>query len=71
MIPPVRQEILRVLADLSACCPDVRFGQLLANLSYLAKGPTNEALWEMEDEELLAAAQQHLATLRQRQTPVP
>ena len=44
MIPPVRQEILRVLADLSACCPDVRFGQLLANLSYLAKGPTNEAI---------------------------
>lgn len=46
MIPPVRQEILRVLADLSACCPDVRFGQLLANLSYWAKGPTNEAIWE-------------------------
>ena len=71
MFPPVRQEILRVLADLSACCPDVRFGQLLANLSYLAKGPTNEAIWEMEDGELLAAAQQHLATLRQRHTSVP
>ena len=71
MIPPVRQEILRVLADLSACCPDVRLGQLLANLSYLAKGPTNEAIWEMEDEELLVAAQQHLAALRQRHTAVP
>ena len=51
MISPVRQEILRVLANLSACCPEVRFGQLLANLSYVAKGPTNEAIWEMEDEE--------------------
>jgi hypothetical protein len=71
MIPPVRQEILRVLADLSACCPDVRFGQLLANLSYLAKEPTNEAIWEMEDEELLVVAQQHLAALRQRHTSVP
>jgi hypothetical protein len=71
MIPPVRQEILRVLADLSACCPDVRFGQLLANLSSLAKGPTSEAIWEMEDKELLAAAQQHLATLRKRHTSVP
>jgi hypothetical protein len=49
----------------------VRFGQLLANLSYLAKGPTNEAIWEMEDEELLVVAQQHLATLRQRHTAVP
>ena len=71
MIPFVRQEILRVLADLSACCSDVRFGQLLANLSYLAKGSTNAAIWEMEDEELLVAAQQHLATLRQRHTSVP
>jgi len=71
MISPVRQEILRVLADLSGYCPDVRFGQLLANLSYLAKGPTNEAIWEMEDEELLVAAQQHLAILRKRHASVP
>ena len=71
MIPPVRQEILRVLTDLSACCPDVRFGQLLANLSYLAKEPTHEAIWEIEDEELLVAAQQHLATLRMRHASVP
>jgi hypothetical protein len=37
----------------------------------LAKGPTHEAIWEMEDEELLRAAQQHLATLRKRHTSVP
>ena len=60
MMYPVRQEILRVLADLSVYCSEVRFGQLLANLSYLAKGPTNEAIWDMEDEELLAAARDHL-----------
>jgi hypothetical protein len=66
MMHPVRQEILRVLADLSACCPEVRFGQLLANLSYLAKGPTNEAIWDMEDEELLVAAKRHLETLSKR-----
>ena len=71
MIPPVRQEILRLLADLSACCPDVRFGQLLANLSYLAKGPTNEAIWEMADEELLLAAKQQLETFRKRHASVP
>ena len=71
MIPPVRQEILHVLADLSACCPDVRFGQLLANLSYVAKGPTNEAIWEMADEELLVAAQQHLAALSTRHASAP
>jgi hypothetical protein len=71
MIPPVRQEILHVLAALSARCPEVRFGQLLANLSYVAKGPTNEAIWEMEDDELLVAAQQHLATLSKRHASVP
>ena len=60
MMTQVRREILQVLQELSACCPDVRFGQLIANLSYVAKGPTNEAIWDMEDEELLAAAKKHL-----------
>ena len=70
MIHPVRQQILRVLADVSIYCPDVRFGQLLANLSYLAKGPTNEAIWDMDDEELLTVAKQHLETLRKRHSSV-
>jgi hypothetical protein len=70
MMQPVRQEILSVLADLSVYCPEVRFGQLLANLSYLAKGPTNEAIWDMEDEELLVAAKQHLEALRKRHSSV-
>jgi hypothetical protein len=60
MTTPVRKDILSVLSELGDSCPDVRFGQLIANLSYLAKGPTNEAIWDMEDEELLAAARQHL-----------
>jgi hypothetical protein len=71
MMHPVRQEILRVLTDLSIYCPEVRFGQLLANLSYLAKGPSNKAIWDMDDKELLVAARQHLETLRQRQAAVP
>jgi hypothetical protein len=70
MMQPVRQEILSVLADLSVYCPEVRFGQLLANLSYLAKGPTNEAIWDMEDDELLVAAKQHLEALRKRHSSV-
>jgi hypothetical protein len=52
------------------CEHEVRFGQLLANLSYLAKGPTNEAMWDMEDEELLVAAKQHLETLSKRHASV-
>ena len=49
MIEPTRREILHELERLSELTPDVRFGQLIANLSYLAVGPTNEAVWEMED----------------------
>jgi hypothetical protein len=61
MITQVRQELLTVLAKLSGACPEMRFGQLIANLSTLAKGLSAEGLWEAEDEELLAAAQGQLA----------
>jgi hypothetical protein len=60
MTTQVRREALQVLTELSERCPDVRFGQLIANLSYLAKGPTNGAIWDLEDEELLAAARKRL-----------
>ena len=70
MIEPTRREILHELERLSELTPDVRFGQLIANLSYLAVGPTNEAIWDMEDEPLLAAIRQHTADLSRRQESV-
>ena len=66
MITSQRQEILRLLGRLSELTPDVRFGQLIANLSYLAVGPTNEAIWDMEDEQLLAAVHKHIVALSNR-----
>ena len=66
MTTQVREEILRVLSELSELCPEVRFGQLMANLSYLAKGPANGAIWDLEDEELLAAARKHLEERRDK-----
>ena len=66
MSSTVRQEILEILAELSDFCPEVRFGQLLANLSYKARGLSTEAIWEMEDDELLEAAREHLAEWRAR-----
>ena len=56
----VRHELLTVLAELSDACPEMRFGQLIANLSTLAKGLSAEGLWDAEDDELLAAARQQL-----------
>jgi hypothetical protein len=66
MITAKRQEILQLLERLSEFTPDVRFGQLIANLSYLAVGPTNEAIWDMEDEQLVAAIRKHIAELSDR-----
>ncbi len=66
MITAQRQEILRLLERLSELTPDVRFGQLIANLSYLAVGPTHEAIWDLEDEQLVAAIRKHIADLSDR-----
>jgi hypothetical protein len=67
----VRQELLQVLGELGEQAPDVRFGQLLANLSYMAKSFTAEAIWDVEDEELLEAARVHLEELSARHAPAP
>jgi hypothetical protein len=66
MITTQRQEILALLERLSELTPDVRFGQLIANLSYLAVSPTNEAIWDMEDVQLVAAIRKHIADLSDR-----
>lgn len=63
---PVRHELFRVIEELSEIVPEVRLGQLMANLSYLARGLNKEAIWDMEDEELLDAARKHLAEWRSK-----
>jgi hypothetical protein len=44
----------------------MRFGQLVANLAVVARGTEPGAVWEMEDEELLAAVNWQLAELLSR-----
>jgi len=70
MITAERERILQLLSRLSELTPEVRFGQMIANLSYLAVGPTAEAIWDMEDEQLLEAIQQHTADLTERLSEV-
>jgi hypothetical protein len=70
MIPPTRQEILRELQHLSELAPELRFGQLIANLAFLAVGPFDQTLWDLEDEQLLAAIHQHVADLTARRQGV-
>ena len=66
MIDPVRRDILRELDRVSEIAPELRFGQLVANLAFLAAGPWNETLWDLEDDQLLAALKQHIADLASR-----
>jgi hypothetical protein len=61
-----RQEVLCRLGELSRACPEMRLGQLIANLAVVARGTEPGAIWEMEDEELLAAANWQLAELLAR-----
>ena len=62
----LKQEVLRALSELVEHCPDVRLGQLIVNLSCIARGPTPEAVWDMEDDELLAATRSHIEDYERR-----
>lgn len=66
MSTSARQELLARLGELSRACPEMRFGQLVANLAVVARGTEPGAVWEMEDEELLAAVDWQLAELLAR-----
>jgi hypothetical protein len=56
-----RADLLAAIAELSQRYPDWRIGQLVANVA----GWADREVWDVEDEELLAAARTHL------QQPVP
>ena len=56
----LKQAILHSLSELIEQTPDLRFGQLIANLAVIARGPNPEAVWDMEDDELLSATRVHL-----------
>lgn len=65
-----REELLTCLTELSAVAPDLRLGQLVSNLATLAQGAKIEAIWDAEDEELLAAARRLLEHYRSRNATV-
>jgi hypothetical protein len=56
----VRDELLRVLSEFGDHAPELRFGQLIANLAFLARSSGPSDVYDVEDEELLEAARSHL-----------
>jgi len=61
---------MQQLERVSDLAPEYRFGQLIANLAFLAKGPWDQTLWDLEDDELTAALDQLIDDLSRRQQPV-
>lgn len=62
-------ELLAAVAELRAMFPDWRVGQLVANLTQAAGRDADGAIWDVEDEELLAAARRLIDRNRPHRTP--
>ena len=63
MIQSTQQDILTQSGPLCELSPGVRFGQLLANLGFLAEDMPDCTLWDIEDAELLQVIERHRADL--------
>jgi hypothetical protein len=50
------EELSGAISELRALFPDWRMGQVVANLVMAAGGSDASAIWDVEDEQLLAAA---------------
>ena len=62
------EELVTALADLRVLFPDWRVGQLVATLLQAAGHDREGAVWEVEDEDLLAAARRVIERNSARQT---
>ena len=51
-----RMDLLTALGQLSRLCPDWRLGQTMANLATTAGRMDAGGVWDLEDDEALAAA---------------
>lgn len=67
MTPTTQHELIEKLADIHQLSPDIRFGQLLANLGFLVEDRTDQALRDVDDARLLQVMEQHHADLARRQ----
>jgi hypothetical protein len=59
--------LIEKLTDLRQLFPDVRFGQMLANLGFLVEDQTDQSLWDVKDARLLEVMEKHRVDLLQRQ----
>jgi hypothetical protein len=67
MIPTTHHELIEKLADIHQLSPDVRFGELLANIGFLVEDQTDQPLRDIEDDRLLEVMEKHRVDLARRQ----
>lgn len=65
----LRTELLETICEVAELSPDVRIGQMLANLGFLVEARAGGSIWDIEDRDLLQVVQQHRDELQRLTTP--
>jgi hypothetical protein len=68
MMNDARQKLFDTLSAILTLAPEMRFGQLMATLGFLAEDASEHTIWEIEDVELLRVLERHRAELAARQS---
>jgi hypothetical protein len=68
MTPATQIDLMERLAEIRDLSPDVRFGQLLANLGFLVEDQTDRSLWNVDDADLLLVMERHREDLLRRRS---
>jgi hypothetical protein len=63
MIPGTEHELIEKLTDIQQLSPNIRFGQLLANIGFLVEDQTDQSIWDVEDARLMEIMEKHRADL--------
>ena len=56
----IRTSVLQRLDEVWRLCPEMRLGQVFATVGLLGEDTTGRSLWDLEDDEALAAARRLL-----------
>ena len=68
MVQERADPLLGAVHELRRLFPELRFGQLVANLTTAAGCEQIDAIWDVEDERLLAAANRLIANNAERRS---
>jgi hypothetical protein len=69
MTDSLRTELLHTLSEVAELSPDVRIGQMLANVGFLVEARAGGSIWDIEGSDLLRVVQEHKDELERRAVP--